>query len=218
MKIVLRFGKQDRLKFISHLDLQRTFQFALNRSDLPVAYTQGFTPHAIMSFGSALAMGWTSEYEVFEFRVSEDISAEDAKAALSRALPPDLPVYEVKACDNKRDATMAMVKASDYVIRVENPAVFSAVPAFLAEECFMGVRKTKSGEREINIRPLVYGLEAKDGALCARLALSQTETLKPELLVSALSRMAGCEAGEVRVRRVCLLAEENGTYIPVMEK
>ena len=57
MRAMIRFGKQPRLRFISHLDLQRFFQRALNRTGLPVAYSQGFNPHPLMSFGSALALG-----------------------------------------------------------------------------------------------------------------------------------------------------------------
>ena len=39
MRALIRFGKQPRLRFISHLDLQRFFQRALNRTGLPIAYS-----------------------------------------------------------------------------------------------------------------------------------------------------------------------------------
>ena len=42
MRALIRFGKQPRLRFISHLDLQRFFQRAVNRTGLPIAYTQGW--------------------------------------------------------------------------------------------------------------------------------------------------------------------------------
>ena len=70
MRAMIRFGKQPRLRFISHLDMQRFFQRAVNRTGLPIAYTQGFNPHPVMSFGSALALGWTSEYEVIDIKLS----------------------------------------------------------------------------------------------------------------------------------------------------
>ena len=57
MRTLLRFGKNSRLRFVSHLDLQRFFQRALNRTGLPIAFSQGFNPHAVMSFASALAVG-----------------------------------------------------------------------------------------------------------------------------------------------------------------
>ena len=70
MRAMIRFGKQPRLRFISHLDLQRFFQRAVNRTGLPIAWSQGFNPHPVMSFGSALALGWTSEYEIIDIKLS----------------------------------------------------------------------------------------------------------------------------------------------------
>ena len=116
MRAMIRFGKQPRLRFISHLDLQRFFQRALNRTGLPVAYTQGFNPHAIMSFGSALALGWTSEYEILDVKLSVPMGRKRTEEAMRQALPEDLPVREVRMVDDRHPAPMAMVRASDYEI------------------------------------------------------------------------------------------------------
>ena len=75
MRMIVRFGKRARLRFISHLDLQRFFQRALNRTGLPIAFSNGFNPHPVMAFGSALALGWTSEYEVIDVKLAEDVDA-----------------------------------------------------------------------------------------------------------------------------------------------
>ena len=70
MRMLVRFGKNARLRFISHLDLQRFLHMALNRTGLPIQYSQGFNPHPVMAFGSALALGWTSEYEILDVKLS----------------------------------------------------------------------------------------------------------------------------------------------------
>ena len=70
MRALICFGKRARLRFISHLDLQRFMQRALRRTDLPVAYSQGFNPHPQMAFASALAMGWVSEYEILDVKMA----------------------------------------------------------------------------------------------------------------------------------------------------
>ena len=135
MRAMIRFGKQPRLRFISHLDLQRFFQRALNRTGLPVAYTQGFNPHAIMSFGSALALGWTSEYEILDVKLSVPMGRKRTEEAMRQALPEDLPVLEVRMVDDRHPAPMAMVRASDYEIALSGEsagAVLDAVDAFLA--------------------------------------------------------------------------------------
>ena len=221
MRAMIRFGKQPRLRFISHLDLQRFFQRALNRTGLPVAYTQGFNPHAIMSFGSALALGWTSEYEILDVKLSVPMGRKRTEEAMRQALPEDLPVLEVRMVDDRHPAPMAMVRASDYEIALsgENAgAVLDAVDAFLASEQVMAVRKTKSGEKEIDIRPLAISLERAGNVLLARLKLTETDTLKPDLLVSSLAKLAGVEPPEARIHRKCLLGEdESGALRPLME-
>ena len=86
MRAMIRFGKQSRLRFISHLDLQRFFQRAVNRTGLPIAWSQGFNPHPVMSFGSALALGWTSEYEIIDIKLAAPMGRKRTEDALRARL------------------------------------------------------------------------------------------------------------------------------------
>ena len=221
MRAMIRFGKQPRLRFISHLDLQRFFQRALNRTGLPIAWTQGFNPHPILSFGSALALGWTSEYEILDVKLSAPMGRRRTEDAMRAALPVDLPVLEVRMVDDRHPAPMAMVRASDYEITLsgENAAAtLDAAEEFLRRESVMAVRKTKSGEREVDIRPMALLLEREGDVLSARLMLTEKDTLKPDLLVRALAEIAGAEVPEMRIHRRCLLGEdESGALKPLME-
>ena len=220
MRAMIRFGKQPRLRFISHLDLQRFFQRALNRTGLPIAWTQGFNPHPVMSFGSALALGWTSEYEIVDFKLAAPMGRKRVEDAMRASLPVDLPVLEARLVDDKHPAPMAMVRASDYRIEVlgdNRERILDAVDAFVRRESIMAIRKTKSGEKEVNIRPMAYEFAlTEDGTLLAELSLTPENTLKPDLMVKALT-------GEIpegmRIHRTSLLAEgERGRRIPLMEK
>ena len=217
---MIRFGKQPRLRFISHLDLQRFFQRALNRTGLPIAWTQGFNPHPILSFGSALALGWTSEYEILDVKLSAPMGRRRTEDAMRAALPVDLPVLEVRMVDDRHPAPMAMVRASDYEIPLSGEtaaATLDAAAEFLRRESVMAVRKTKSGEREVDIRPMALLLEREGDVLSARLMLTEKDTLKPDLLVRALAEIAGAEVPEMRIHRRCLLGEdESGALKPLM--
>ena len=221
MRAMIRFGKQPRLRFISHLDLQRFFQRALNRTGLPIAWTQGFNPHPIMSFGSALALGWTSEYEIVDFKLAAPMGRKRVEDAMRASLPVDLPVLEVKLADDRHPAPMAMVQASDYRIELPEDAavgILNAVPEFLNRESVLAMRKTKSGEKEVDIRPLALSLSVSQNTLNARLKLTERDTLKPDLLIETLSQMAGREAPEIRVHRTCLLGlDADGNLKPLME-
>ena len=215
MRMIVRFGKNPRLRFISHLDLQRFFQRALNRTGLPIAFSQGFNPHPVMAFASALALGWTSDYEVLDVKLSAPIGRKRAEDAMRAALPGDLPVIQVKMVEDRLPSLMPMVYASEY--RIDNSGVTDDMLAdFRAQETVTAVRRTKSGEREINIRPLAYDLRLDGDALIARLALTDKDTLKPDLLVKTLT---GKENEELRIHRIALLAKgEGGELAPLMER
>ena len=221
MRALIRFGKQPRLRFISHLDLQRFFQRAVNRTGLPIAWSQGFNPHPVMSFSSALALGWTSEYEVIDIKLSAPMGRKRTEDAVRAALPEDLPVLEVRMVEDRHTAPMALVRMSDYHVRLEGenaPAVLEQIPAFLAEENVSATKKTKSGEKTINARPLVLSLE-KTGpdSFKTRLMLTESQSIKPELLVDLLARMAGVEAPQPRVHRLMLLGvDAEGNPTPLM--
>lgn len=221
MRALIRFGKQPRLRFISHLDMQRFFQRALNRTGLPIAYTQGFNPHPVLSFGSALALGWTSEYEIIDIKLAVPMGRKRTEEAMRQALPEDLPVIEVKLVDDRHPAPMAQVKMADYRVTLEGEntgAILDQIPAFMAKECVMELKKTKSGEKEINIRPLVISAEAFENGFNVRLMLTEKESLKPELLIKALAKMAGTDLPEARVHRLLLLGEDaDGQLKPLME-
>ena len=221
MRALIRFGKQPRLRFISHLDLQRFFQRAVNRTGLPIAYSQGFNPHPVMSFGSALALGWTSEYEVIDIKLSAPMGRKRTEDAVRAALPEDLPVLEVRMVDDRHAAPMALVKMSDYRVTLEGenaPAVIAQIPEFMGREHVEAVKKTKSGEKAINARAMVIRMEPTEVGFTARLMLTEHESMKPDMLVELLSGMAGVEPPPTRIHRVALLGEDGeGNLRPLME-
>jgi len=220
MRALIRFGKQPRLRFISHLDLQRFFQRAVNRTGLPIAYSQGFNPHPVMSFGSALALGWTSEYEVIDIKLSAPMGRKRTEEAVRLALPDDLPVLEVRMIDDKHPAPMALVRMSDYSVHLEGEGanqVIATIPEFLGRESVTAVKKTKSGEKEINARPMVLELKPTSDGFETRLMLTERESIKPELLIGLLAQMAGVEPCEARVHRTMLLGDgPDGQPAPLM--
>lgn len=220
MRAIFRFGKVGRLKFVSHLDLQRYMQRAFNRTELPIAFSQGFNPHPVMSFASALAMGWVSEYEILDVKLDQSVTKDFALREMRSALPEELPVYEVKFVDDRHASMMSLVKMSDYEIELYENAdkIKEAAREFLLSEEVKAIRKTKSSEREINIRPLCVYLTANENILKTRLMLTETDTLKPDLLLKTLSEMAGIEVPRHLIKRTRLIGiAKSGRETPLME-
>ena len=57
MRIRFRFVKLGKIRFTSQRDVARMWERALRRAELPLAYTEGFSPRPQLSFGLALPTG-----------------------------------------------------------------------------------------------------------------------------------------------------------------
>ncbi len=96
MKLEALFCKKGILRYISHLDIVRLFQRAVRRAGLPVALSQGFSPHYRIGFGNALKLGVESEGEKAEFSLGEWIEPEEFKSRLNKKLPEGVKVVKCK--------------------------------------------------------------------------------------------------------------------------
>lgn len=218
MRLIVKFGKLGRLRFISHLDLQRFMQMALRRSGLPVAYSQGFNPHPVMSFASALAMGVSSECELLEMRMAEKITAEQGLEGMRAALPPEMPVYAARLVDDAHPALMSMLSYAEYDIRMPNgEKVLDEIERYMAETEVIAMRKTKSGEKPADIRAMTRTLERDGDGMHAILQLTEANTLKPDLLIRTLAERAGVETPEARCHRLALYAQKKERLVDLFK-
>ena len=76
------FEKRGRVKYISHLDLNRCMLRAVRRSGLPAWYTEGFHPHMYLMFPLALSLGAESTCEVMDIRLTQEVPPEEILARL----------------------------------------------------------------------------------------------------------------------------------------
>ena len=213
------FEKGARLRHIGHLDIQRAMQRALRRSGLPVSYSKGFNPHILLTFASALATGAMGEKEILDVSLDAPVEADAFMTAMNAALPPDMQLSFAKPMEDKHPALMAMVCAADYELTLPDDAaartLAQALPGFLAQESIMAMRKSKSGMKECDIRPLIHHLRMEGHILIARLTLTEASTCKPDMLLTALSAFAGIEAPRMLVNRKGLLGESDGQLVPL---
>ena len=93
--IRIKFRKVGMLKYISHLDLQRTFARVLTRSGIPVWYTQGFNPHIKMVFSLPLSVGSEGECEYLDIKITEQMTFGEMKYRLDTALTDELSVIDI---------------------------------------------------------------------------------------------------------------------------
>ncbi len=214
------FEKSERLRHIGHLDIQRAVMRALRRSGLPVSYSKGFNPHILLTFASALSTGAAGRREIMDVQLDRDVTPEAFMAAMNGALPPEMQVSFAKVLDDKHVALMAQVQAADYTMTILDEAaaaqLIAALPAFLAQESILTMRKTKSGMKETDIRPLLLELRGEGNVLHAVMTLTERLACKPNMLIEAMSAFAGIEIPRVMVVRNGLLGlDESGALVPL---
>ena len=214
------FEKSERLRHIGHLDIQRAVMRALRRSGLPVSYSKGFNPHILLTFASALSTGAAGRREIMDVQLDRDVTPEEFMAAMNGALPPEMQVSFAKVLDDRHVALMAQAQAADYTMTILDEAaaaqLIAALPAFLAQESILTMRKTKSGMKETDIRPLLLELRGEGNALHAVMPLTERLACKPNMLIEAMSAFAGIEIPRVMVVRNGLLGlDESGALVPL---
>ena len=217
MKMIVVFEKAPRLRHIGHLDLMRAMQRALRRSGLPLCYSQGFNPHILLSFAAPLSVGMPGRREIMEVPIAEDMTAEAFLTKLRAALPPELPCLEAHPVDDQHPAPMALLAAAMYEARLESvpDGLGDAVQRFLAQREIPAVRKTKTGLKPCDIRPMIYDLALSGDTLRFTLALCEKATCKPDLLLESLFSFAGMERPRALITRTQLLGEQNGALCPL---
>ena len=116
MKVRVKWTKTGVLKFIGHLDVQRYFQKALMRAELPVSFSKGMSPHQIMSFAAPLGLGMTSEGEYADISFDWSYSSEEMLKRINAVMNEGISVLEFKEIDEKEKNCMAVTEAADYLV------------------------------------------------------------------------------------------------------
>lgn len=182
----LCFSKNNAMKYISHLDLQRTFDRALRRASVPVAFSQGFNPQPRLVFAAPLAVGIEGRNEYFDLYLESQWNEGMLKKVLQEQLPEGLEIKATLPVDPLAVPLSALVEAALYV------ALFPAFPeeqefsftAILEAKEIIVTRKGKKGSKEVDIRPFIYHLETKRNSdniwLFMLLATGVTGGARPE--------------------------------------
>jgi len=161
-RLRLRYAKRGRLRFSSHRDFQRAFERALRRSQVPMAYSAGFSPHPKVSYAGAAATGVASEAEYVEIAVTARCDPELLRAALDESLPPGLDVLEV--VEAGPGSLADRLEASVYEVTLPGVDVVAAAEAtqvFLAADEVTVDRMTKNGLRTFDARAAVVSLSVR---------------------------------------------------------
>ena len=226
MKIRIKFRKYGNMKFIGHLDVMRYFQKAIRRADVGIRYSEGFSPHQIMSFAAPLGVGITSEGEYLDIEVHSSKSDQEALRALNEVMVEGVSVLQYRELPQGARNAMSSVAAADYLVYWKEgdfgcpdalPELSRALREFYrGQKEILITRQTKKGEKTMDLKPLIFELEAVDVkdfrtarkldgfpeeglqlpcqgvGFFMKVCTGSTDNVKPELVLSAFSDY--CEA------------------------
>ncbi|CDE93469.1 MULTISPECIES: TIGR03936 family radical SAM-associated protein [Acidaminococcus] len=165
MKLRLQITKEPGIRFISHLEYQRSIEKALRRSGIPVAYSEGFNPHMKFSLASALSVGVTSSCEFAEIRLAEERPLEELLDKIARALPMGIHIVRGDLTDDKAPKLMARAQGASYQVKVPCAADPSAQLAAFAAAPEVPYTKThkkgKGKPKTIDVKYFIPQVEAR---------------------------------------------------------
>ena len=118
-RILIKYTKLGKIKYISHLDTMRMLTRAVNRANIKAAFSNGFNPHLEMSIAAPLAVGIESVCEYADIEVENEIDLNDALRSLNKVLPEGVEVKEIKAIEKQKPTSMSVVAVSDYAIEMK---------------------------------------------------------------------------------------------------
>lgn len=195
MATVLRatFKKGEALRYTGHLDILRTFVRGMRRAEIPFKYSEGFNPHAVMSFALPLGVGTTSECEIVEIQMKEQIPTEQFIKAVNENMPPQS--IEVVSAEYSDEKTPVIVKA-EYVIEYENaaPINYNEIEEALSGKEILIEKKSKRQMKEINLSDHIFehNIVKKDDksfTLYVTVSAGNTFNIKPQLLTDGLKKV-----------------------------
>ncbi|MBO5211370.1 MAG: DUF2344 domain-containing protein [Clostridia bacterium] len=195
------YEKKGRMKFVSHLDMNRFMSRLIAKSKIPVWFTEGFNQHAYMNFAVPLSLGYVGLYEVMDVKITDDnYPLEKLVEALNTVSTPD--INFVKAAESvmhTKEIAFAEFKLSFDNVNAEK------INEFFANESIITQKKTKKGGiKDIDIAPLIKKAELCGNELTLILTAGNENNLNPSLVMTAFYDFCGVDPDFYDVTRVMI--------------
>ena len=208
MRVRITFAKTDLMHFTGHLDLHRAWERLIRRAGLPLAYSQGFSPHPRINLASALPLGFTSDCELVDIWLEQEIDSDEIRLALVQAAPPGIIILEVNRVDDRLPALQAVVEASEFSVTFLDPAddLDARCQTILTAEKLPRLWRSKP----YDLRPLILDLrllpddDQGHHRILVTLSAHEGATGRPEEVIAAL----GYSPESTRVHRERLIFKQ----------
>ena len=206
----VKYAIGEAFRYASHLDITRTIYRALRRSDLPVRYTEGFSPVPRVSFGPPKSVGQVSKGDYFDLHLATEYFGNISRELNSR-FPPDIRVLDIRAIDPKTPSLSRSIQLIYYEVEIAAAELRNAIDPTARAPVFV---ETRSGRK--NIRPGVESVTMNHGGLVCGLYCGEGQISIYDLL-SYLTDRPVAEAKKYKVSRTSMFIKEKGELLSPME-
>jgi len=201
------FAKYGNLRFIGHLDFLRVFQQTIRRANLPVAYSQGFNPHILISFALPLPLGMSSNFDYVDITLNEECP--NMVELLNNKAPEGLKIHKSSPVTDKGAASVVTV--ADYRVKIQKDIdVSEKINKLMESKEIITTKKTKSGLKNVDIRPDIISISEKNSLIQMRLYAGSARFLNPLTVMGQLLE----EPSTVKIERYNMYKpDENGELV-----
>jgi len=195
------FRKSEGARFLSHLDLMATFEYAVRRARLPVELSEGYNPRPRLSAASPLPVGYIGEQEILEIALRENLSPTEIGERLQRAVPRGIQVLAVEPQDPGAKPAASRLWRAIYRVELRSPVpdLPRRLAGLMRRKTIPVEERREAGVRSRDIRPLIHLLEATGGnrELLMTVGIDPSGTVRADQILHLLS----IPADGVRVTR-----------------
>ncbi len=186
----ITYKKTEGLRYTSNLDVHKIWERSFRRSDLSLAYSQGFHPQPKIQQASPLPLGFLSDYELVDFYLTEEQDPFFLKELIQKNTPTGFEITQIEPILEKQPALQVQVNAAEYKIEfldaINTEPLVEKINNLLTQESIPRTRRNK----QYDLRPLILELElivSEQPILKMRLKSEQGATGRPEEVLDELN-------------------------------
>ena len=224
----IRFAKRGKVRFISARDVARALERAFRIEQLPLAFTEGFSPRPKVSFGLALSVGHESDAEYLDVELTDAVDTDALAERLTPALPDGMPATGAVRLVERAPALQESITEVQYRVAtidgrgrpVSEEVLDAAASGAMASDVLHIARVRKGKESVDDIRPAIRSIEVGhdgDTPVFELTLLTQSRGARPREVLDVLDSFVGVGLTEHRVTRTSQWIERGGARLEPLE-
>lgn len=217
-KLRVKFIKSRDLKWISQLDITRAIERGLRRAHIPVAFSQGFSPHPKISYGSALPVGISSKAEYFDIELTEAVKPDNFIKIVNKNLSSFLQVIEALTLSAESKKLGQLQTGATYEIKVKagQPSASKLIKLASKKSLTNNAIKIKSENRQVLFSEISNIIIIKHDEIILIRVNAKAGT-GPKRLISEIEQGLGLIENSSDVERVAQYTALKGELVDLID-